>query len=395
MGKWLRAVGLEKLSEEPLGDYSADVTPPARSSAPVVTEDRALALPRFFRGVQLIAGMGSQLTLEAWRGRTLVDPAPSLVLQPDPWRSLRSFLMRAIVCLILDGNAFLLKHRDPNGAVIGLEVLNPRHVWIKWSPLGVKSYEVNIRGRWVAKTYDEIEHVRGLEIYGHDRGIGPLTAAREAVGGILTVREYADKWFTEGEGTSGLLRTDQKLTPEEIRAAKNVWYGRNPDGTPIEDGHPDYGRSGPRVRVAGAGLDYDPMILNPADAQWLEAQNFGVTDIACLLGLPGDYLLTAVEGSSLTYANLAMIDTQFLKTTLLPNYLRPLEEAITASLPRGQNARFNTTEFLRADEKTQAEIDQIYLVNNVISPDEVRDRKGIAGNAPTPKPAPAPQEIPA
>lgn len=398
MGKWLRAIGLETLSETPPDDdYSADVTPPARSSATVVTEDRALALPALFRGVQLIAGMGSQLQLEAWRGGALIDPQPQLVQQPDPWRSLRSFMLRAIVCLILDGNAFLLKHRDPAGNVVGLEVLNPRNVYIRWSRLGVKSYDVFVRGERRTYSYADIEHVKALEVYGHDRGLGPITACRLAVAGIINVREYADKWFAESEGTNGLLKTDQKLTPEEIRFYKNVWYGKNPDGTAIDDTHPDFGRVGPRLRVTGAGLDFDPMLLNPADAQWLESQAFGVLDVARMLGLPGDYLMAAVEGSSLTYSNLSMIDTQFLKTNLFPNYLAPLEEAITSVIPRGQTARFNTEAFLRPDDKAQADIDAIYLTAGVISADEIRKRKGWAGPAPKPTPAPAPasQEVPA
>lgn len=394
MGKWLRAIGLEKLSEEPLGDYSSDVTPPARSSVTVVTEDRALALPALFRGVQIIAGMGSQLRLEGWRGGVLMNPQPSLILQPDPWRSLRSFLLRAIICLVLNGNAFLLKQRDPAGNVIGLEVLNPRHVWIKWDK-GVKSYDVLIRGVRSNKAYSEIEHVKALEIYGHDRGIGPITACRLAVAGILNVREYADKWFADGEGVAGLLNTDQKLTPEEINFYKNVWYGKNPDGTDLAETHPDYGRTGPRVRVTGAGLTFDPMILNPADAQWLESQAFGVLDIARMLGIPGDYLMAAVEGASLTYANLSMIDTQFLKTNLFPNYLAPLEEAISSVIPRGQTAKFNTEAFLRPDDKAQADIDQIYLQANVISAQEIRDRKGWAGPPPKPVAQPQKQETPA
>lgn len=396
-----QALGLETLADEPLGSYDADVTPPARSSVSVVSEDRALGLPVFFRGVQLIVTLGSMLKLEAWRGDVKLTGQlePALIRNPDPWRSRRSFVMRILVCLVLDGNAFLLKHLNPDGSVAGLEVLNPKNVVIKFSPLGVKSYEVHLRGRWVTKTYADIEHIRGLEVYGHDRGLSPLTACRLALGGILDVREYADNWFGSGQGTSEVLTSDQKLSTEEIRAYKNVYYGRNPDGSPITDtAHPDYGRSGPGVRVFGSGLSLETNLLDPEDAQWLEAQNFGILDIARLLGIPAAKLEAAVQGSSLTYANLGMIDTQFLKDTLYPAYLVPIEEALTNVLVRGQEARFSSAEFLRPDEKTQAEIDDIYLTAGVISAEEVRTRKGLSGpapNPPTPAPAAASEDVPA
>lgn len=393
MGKLKRALGIETLSEEPLGDYSADVTPPARSSATVVTEDRALALPAVFRGVQIIAGMGSQLRVNAWRGEEKVTPAPALVTRPDPWRSLRSFLYRTIICLIFDGNAFWLRHRDAAGNVVGLEVLNPRHVWVRWDK-GVKRYDYFHRGRRVKGATDhQIRHVWGMELYGHSRGIGPITACRLAVEGIANVREYADQWFANGEGVGGILSTDQALTPQEIKLYKRIFYGLD-----MDDDDPDKGRVGPRVRITGKGLTYEAGILKPADAQWLESQAMGVLDVARMLGLPGDYLLAAVEGTSLTYANLSMIDTQMLKTTLFPNYLRPIEEAITEELPRGQEARFSTEEFLRPDEKTQAEVDEIYLRNRVVSAEEIRTRKGWTGPAPatdSPTTTPQTQEAPA
>ncbi len=390
MGKFLRAIGFEKLSDEPLGDYGADVTPPARSSAlSPVTVDRALSLPSAYRAIQLIAGMGAQLTLDVIRAGAVLSPAPSIVVQPDPWRPLSSFLERCLVSMIVDGNAFLLKHRDHNGTVVALEVLNPFHVFIKWNrKTGVKSYSVTDSRTGQTRPYTDadIEHVWMLEVPGHARGLGPITACRVAFGGILDVREYADAWFAKSDVPSGILTTDQRLDPEAAKAYKSKWL--NPD----ED-DPTNGKTGPQIRVLGQGLSYDPITLKPADAQWLESQAFGVLDIARMFGLPGDYLLAAVEGSSLTYSNLTMIKTQFLETTLFPVYLRKLEAAITNILPRGQVAVFNTEAFLRPDAKTRAEIDKVYIDAGVYGGEYVRTRENITAAAPAP--ARAKEDVPA
>ena len=384
MGKFLQAIGLQQLSEQPLGDYAADVTPPTRSDAAPVTIDRALGLPAVFRCLQITAGMAAQLTIDAWRGGSLVPAAQAgLVRQPDPWRSLSSWIERAVISLATEGNAFLRKHRDPSGGIASLEVLNPHLVGIHFDSRGVKSYSyVTTTGVTVRLSADDVEHVWFLELPGRTRGVSPIGACRAALGGILDVRDYADSWFGASDVPSGVLTTEQQLDADSAKEYKRRWI--NPD---------DGDRRGPTVRVLGKGLSYSPIALKPEDAQWIESQKLGVLDIARIFGLPGDYLLAAVEGSSLTYSNLEMVDAQFLRLTLFPAYLRKLEAALTNVLPRGQEARFNTDALLRPDAKTRAEIDAIYLGAGVVSAQEIRDRERWAG-PPPPKPAPAPTQQP-
>lgn len=370
------------LSEEsgPLGDYSANVVPPSRATE--VTPRTALALPAFYRGVSLIAGMGSQLTLGAWRGEENVDNP--FVRKPDPWRSGRSFIARTLTCLTLHGNAYWRKYYDAAGTgIAALEVIDPNTVSVKWNK-GVKTYTYTLRGVvYRDRPATEIEHLWFLEVPGLSAGLGPVQACRAALEGITDLREYADNWFNSTDQPSGVLTTDQRLLPDEAAQYKKAWYTRDATDTTV----------GPSLRVLGAGLSYAPYFLKPEDAQWLEAQSWGVLDIARLLGLPGDYVLAAVEGSNLTYANLEMIDAQFLRTTLFPLYLAPIEEALSRCLPRGQEARFDASALLRPDAKTRAEMDNIYVPLGVYDADHVRTREGIPGRAP--KTAPSKEEAPA
>jgi HK97 family phage portal protein len=388
-----KALGLETLADEPpTGDYSANVTPPARSANGSVTVEKALSLPAAFRAVQIIAGMGSQLELFGIKAGQRLDPTPALLAQPDPWRPRSSFVERYLVNAATDGNNFLLKHRAGNGGpVVAVEALNPFAVKIRWEN-GVKFYD-----RYTAKglktyTDDEILHVWGLEVPGHDRGLGPIAACRYALAGHIDARDYAAGWFGGGSDVpSGVLSTDQPLDPATAKEYKRMW--QNPQGFD-EDGKPLPADLGPSVRIIGRGLSYAPIMLKPSEAQWLESQSFGVLDVARMFGVPADYLLASVEGNSLTYSNLEMVDAQFLRTTLFPVYLRKLEAALTELLPRGQEARFDVSELLRPDAKTRADIDSIYLGLNVYDANYVRTREGIAGPAPIPATAPT-QEVPA
>lgn len=372
----------------PIGDYSANVQPPSRDGTDQpLTLRRSLGLPAVLRSIQLIAGMSAQLQLKSWRGPELVNPQPSVVTQPDPWRTADSFIERFAVNLATDGNNFTRLHRTGR-EVAALECLNP---------FVTTPYRHRLRGGRVVKRYrshdadgngidlaaDEVVHTWGLEVAGMSRGLGPIGFCRHALTGVLDLRDYADRWFRE-EATDGVLTSDQRLDGPAAREYKRMWYDRLPDEP-----------AGPRLRVLGSGLKYSAVMLNPEDAQWIQAQNMGVLDVARMFGVPADYLIAAVEGSSLTYANLEMIDAQFLRTTLFPQYLRKIENAISGVLPRGQRARFDVSELLRPDAKTRAEIDNVYVPLGVYDAQHVRSREGIAGTAPgptsSPAPAPAPQ----
>jgi HK97 family phage portal protein len=388
-----QALGIRTLSEAPpeggpVGDYSANVQPPDRRDA--VTLERVVGVPAAYRAVQIIGSLGSQLTISAVRGGQDVTDLQPLVRQPDPWRSLGSFIQRGLVGLAADGNGFILKHRGADGAVAALEFANPRQTFVRWDKRGgrwVKSYDVAGRDgtrTWAAK---DVEHIWLLEVPGFDRGLGPIAACRYAIEGHLDVRDYADSWFHNPDEPSGVLSTDQMLDPAQAREYRRVWRDPNAD---LEEADKRYG---PQVRILGKGLKYEHIALKPEDAQWLEAQNFGVLDFCRMFGMPEQYLSGSLEGSNLTYTNWQQVDMRFLRTTLFPLYLRPLQDAITACLPRGQEAVFNTDRIERPDAQTRAVIDTMYLPHGIGTPAEIAKRENRALG--TPQAAPAPTPIPA
>lgn len=368
----------------PTGDYTANVQPPARSTAAPVTLDRALTLPAVLRSIQIIAGIGSGVAFDAWRGTTLV-PESSFITQPDPWRPREAFIERLLVDLATEGNYFILKHRHmPHGPVVAVEALDPYCVRINWKRdrsgrKTAKIYEYTVDGGTTTYTAEQVEHARFLEIPGRDRGLGPIAWCRATLGGALDVRAYADNWFQDTDVPSGILTTDHQLGGDDAKRYKQAWT--------------DTETRGPQIRVLGHGLTYEPITLNPADAQWLESQNASTLDIARMFGLPADYLLATMEKTSLTYTTLEMSDSRFVSTTLDPGYLRKIAASLSACLPRGQAVRFRTHEIARPDAKTQAEIDAIYIGQGVYDADHVRTRLSIAGPAPTPAPAQAPAPI--
>lgn len=393
MGKILTALGLQLAAEpldgtwSPQGDYSADVQPPARRSEPAVSVSRTLGLPAAYRAIELSAGLAASLTIDSFgtNGQLITGGRRVLVDQPDPWRPLDSWIERQVVNYATEGNNFLRQWRHGDGTIASLEVLDPhltRVVWSRPAPGARlrKSYVTVTRDGQVELPASDVVHSMGLELAGLDRGLSPIGWCRLALGSVLDVRDYAARWFAD-EAVEATLTTEQRLEKGVAAEYRRAWYDKPADEP-----------AGPRLRVLGNGLKYEPMMLKPADAQWLEAQNAGVLDVARMFGVPAAYLEAAVEGTALTYQTLETLNTQLLRTTVFPRYLRKIAGALTQALPRGQRARFSTAELLRPDLKTQADVDKLYIDAGVYDGAYVRRRDGIDA-APAPKPADNPNPI--
>jgi len=95
--------------------------------------------------------------------------------------------------------------------------------------------------------------------------------------------------------------------------------------------------------------------VNPQGAQMLDARLSNKGDAANMFGIPGVLLEYNAPGSSLTYQNVQEVFSLFVKTSLAPNFLEPIEQELSDLLPRSTVARFNVSGFERANAKTRWE----------------------------------------
>ena len=139
----------------------------------------------------------------------------------------------------------------------------------------------------------------------------------------------------------------------------------------------------------------------PPPGQMLEARNWSAGEVARFYNIPGALLEYSMSGSSLTYANRADLWGEFLERCLYPNYLEPMEQAMSDLLTRSWTTRFNTRTLLRADPKTRYEVHQLAIQNGIYGPEQAAAEEGYAAgdveNAPVPfaPPAAMPTAIPA
>lgn len=361
-----QAMGLVTRSVDPPAHadpatWAADVAPPSRPDASgSVTFDQATTLDSVFRSLVVLQTAVFQLSVDVWRGPDRIE-TPALVERPHPDTHLADLLAHTVTALAGHGNAYWRTYRGPTGRVEVLTSLDPTEVTPALDKTGQVVY--HHRGRVLSRR--DVHHLRYLRVSSRPEvlGLGPIQAARQSLGGQLTQRRYSASWFDESSVPDGILTSDQDLTAEEAEDYKQRWRDLN---------GPSRGPA-----VLGRGLDYRPIHLKPADVQWLETQNMGTVQVARLFGIPARLMLVGVEGSSLTYSNMEQEELAFARYTLM-TYLREIELAFTAVLPRGQVARFNADALLRTDTKTRYEAHKIALDSGFLTIPEVRQIEGLA-----------------
>ncbi|WP_297587721.1 phage portal protein [uncultured Mobiluncus sp.] len=342
------------------------VQPPARQALVAVTPRQAMNLEAVYRCLFIIETAAKQLTIDAWRGNQPLTPAPSLIRRPNIHQTQTAFIVQTVQSLAQRGNAYWLVTCEPTGEVINLDVLPALEVQPK------QDHETGIidfayRGRLYNSK--QIIHLKLMTVAGEIEGLGPIQAAARSIGGALTLADYASK-FTQGI-PRGLLTSDQSLTQDQADQLKKEW-----------NEHQSLGNG---TAVLGKGTHFEMLYLKPSEMQLLDNQNFNVTQIARLFGIPARLMLAPLEGSSTTYANSQQEDLQLVKWTLTA-YLREIEAALTDLLPRGQTARFNLEGLLRADTLTRYQAHQIAIKAGFLTVNEVREIEGLDPLDETPQP---------
>lgn len=314
-------------------------------------------------------------------GQDVRLPLGSFLRKPDIDSTRPAFMEMTTVSLAARGNAYWLKRTDDYGRIRNCQVLNPLQMTITRNP------DTNVLEYWYAgnrKPYGpaEIQHLKLLRVPGSEYGLGPIQAAMIEIEGALDLRDYSSNWFKDsGVPKDGVLTSDQQLSEKSATDARDRWMNTTTG-----------------IRVLGAGLHYEGMFLNPAEAQFLENMQFTTTQIARLFGTPASLMLAAVEGGSQTYANIEQDWLGFVRFSNM-QYLIEIEDALTQVLPTFEYAKFNIEAFLRTDTTTRYKayregIDAGWLLKSEVRKTE--NMRPIAGidKKPEPAPAPAPVEAP-
>ncbi|HDI5827687.1 TPA: phage portal protein, partial [Escherichia coli] len=185
----------------------------------------------------------------------------------------------------------------------------------QWQPV----YQVTFPdGSVDVLTQNEIWHVRTLTLDGLV-GLNPIAYAREAISLAAATEEHGARLFGNGAVTSGVLRTEQKLTPDAYERMKRDF----------EERHLGLGNAH-RPMILEMGLDWKPVALNAEDSQFLETRKFQLEEICRLFRVP----LHMVQNTDrATFNNIEELGLGFINYSLVP-YLTRIEQRINTGLVR-------------------------------------------------------------
>jgi HK97 family phage portal protein len=341
------------LDFERMEERSSSIVPPPRSATSGVTTGDALSMASVYRAISILSTAIKQVGVHIYRDDEKLESTPLWIKQPDDKITRAEFMARTVNSIALAGNCFWLVSRNGRGETVKLEVLNPFDMLIQSDDYG------NLLGYTYRGTIEysiaDIQHLKALTVPGNLYGLGPIQSCQPELAAIKDTRDYASTWFDNSGVPSGILKSDQMLSPDATKAAKEAWLALGAGGTV----------------VLGNGLTYMPTYLNPKDAQFLENQAFGVQQIARLFGIPANMMLASVDGNSMTYTNIEQEQIAFTRYTLSQYYVE-IEAAMSSLLPRGTEARMNIDALLRSDTLSRYQAHQIALAAGFKTLDEVR-----------------------
>jgi HK97 family phage portal protein len=334
-----------------------------------------LGLSAVFRAVNLIAGSVSSLPVILYKRDskgnkteavneslyTVLRKRPNIVQTPY------DLFFCMIADMLLRGNGYAIIHRNPDDlSVKELEYVPAADVTIvkrNRADGSLESVAYNIARRVRLYESEEILHFRNYPDHDGVTGMSTLSYAYRTMKLGEAGENAALGYFESGGKLSGVLTTQGMLTEKQKTEMKQAWAEAFGSGAGTPGG----------IAVLSGNQQYQAIQVNPTDAQLLESRRFQVSEIARFFGV-SPILLYDLEKNS--YAAASEAHLQLLTDTLQPIIFKIERELEFKLLVRDQDRNldihFDTTEFLRTNNKENAEYYRTLNAMGVLSVNEIR-----------------------
>jgi phage portal protein BeeE len=303
------------------------LTEPKTLTRQVWSVDTARSIPGLGKGLELLAGLASQMPLDAYSGITPLR-RPRLLEQPDLDKIRPLFVRLHVEDYLLHGNAaHLVTARGHDGWPAAVRWF-PAAAWhvVRDEQTGRRLYWLN--GRPVAP--EDVVHVqRGADPWNDCRGVGVVEQYVNSLDRVALLDERQRQDTAGGHVPSvaviapqGDDSTDKELD-EQAKKFEAKFDARN---------------GGRRPAIFPHGTEVTPLAWSPHDSEASAAKAATLTDVANMLGLDGYWL--GAPASSHTYRTPGPLFTVLMRTTL-GSILTAFEEAWSLQwLVRGQRVTF-------------------------------------------------------
>jgi len=204
----------------------------------------------------------------------------------------------------------------------------------------------------------DVWHERQYTKSGIPVGLSPIAYAAWSISEYLSIQDFALDWFGNGGVPLAHLRSTSKtLSPEQASVIKERYNASVRAG---------------EIMVTGQDWEYNMIQAEQAGSAWLEAKQYGISDIARFFDCPGDLIDAAVQTGNITYASITQRNLQFLIMHLGPTVTRR-EKALGKLLPAPRYVKLNTDAILRMDPQGRADAIKTRIESRTLTPDEGRE----------------------
>lgn len=333
------------------------------------TTEKSMLLSTVYRCVEVISDSVAQLPLEPYKidsqgYKIKFTSHPTYKLlnkEPNPRMTRFDFVKVLIVSTLLKGNGYAFIERDDKGNAQGLHFIPAELVTIIRPKSLKESVSYSIAGLGTVESCNMI-HIKNFSYDGIE-GVSTLKHARNTLGLSTDAEAHAAGFFKGGANLAGILKSTTNLNAQQKNDLKRSWQMAFSPATGTPNG----------VAVLEGNLTFEPITVNPTDAQLLETRQFNVVDICRFFGVSP---VKAFDLSKSSYSTVEATNLSFLTETLSP-LLEKIEEEFERKLYKPSekdsiDVRFDTATLLRADKQSLANYYQTLFNIGVVSPNDIR-----------------------
>ncbi|MGR3376049.1 phage portal protein [Salipiger abyssi] len=315
-----------------------------------VSQDSALTVSAVWDCVRKLSQTAATLPLKVYEkgangGRVEIEPdfADIICRQPNSVQTQVEFWEGMVGNLSMRGNAVAEK-KFLGRNMVGLSPLPNLTPYVNAE--GRIVYEFYDRGKLERLPKDKVFHLRAFDP-GNGIGLSTIKYGANSMGAALAADETAGSVFSNAMMVAGVLASDQTLD-----AQQRAQLGE------IINSYVSSRRAG-KVMVLEAGLKFEPLQMNPEDAQLLETRRFQVEDVCRWFGVPPIIIGHAGDGQTMWGSGVEQIMLSWLTLGLNPLLSRIEARLQRDIVPREKRGRwyceYNREALLQMDSRAKGE----------------------------------------
>ena len=351
------------------GEYALNAGTSSSVAGVKVTNETAFNFSAVYAAIRVLAESVASLPClvyersETGKRRAYTHPYYSLLHDaPSPEQTAFSFFETMMGHVLSWGNAYAELVRDGRGEIREIYPIPPQKIRIQRID-GQLVYFYESGNKTVALPYGDVLHIAGLGFDGL-QGYSPVHMARTAIGLGLAAEQFGASFYKNAARPSGTLSHPGHLTPEAMARLRESWENmhRGPKSTG-------------RIAIMEEGMRFDPISINPEDAQFLQTRLFQIGEIARIYRVSPMHLQ---DMSHATYSNFEHAMLAFSQDSLRP-WVVKWEQEIRRKMFRDSKyfAEFNISAILRGDTTTRFEAYRLGREAGFMSVNEIRSMENM------------------